>query len=61
MIKKAARARARVLEVPVSYYSRRAGRSKVSGTIRGTILAGYHILMVTFRYIGNGRQPRNLF
>jgi glycosyltransferase involved in cell wall biosynthesis len=50
MIIKAARARARVLEVPVSYYSRRAGQSKVGGTVRGTILAGYHILTVTFRY-----------
>jgi glycosyltransferase involved in cell wall biosynthesis len=58
MIIKAARARARVVEVPVSYYSRRAGRSKVSGTVRGTILAGYHILTVTFRYFGNGREAR---
>jgi glycosyltransferase involved in cell wall biosynthesis len=50
MIVKAARLRARILEVPVSYYPRRAGRSKVSGTLRGTILAGYHILSVTLRY-----------
>jgi glycosyltransferase involved in cell wall biosynthesis len=52
MIIKAARAHARVVEVPVSYYSRRAGHSKVSGTVRGTILAGYHILSVTLRYAG---------
>ena len=57
MIIKAGRARARILEVPVSYYSRRTGRSKVSGTLRGTILAGYHILSVTFRYLGNNREP----
>ncbi len=50
MIIKAARRRSRVVEVPVSYYTRRAGHSKVSGTLRGTILAGYHILSVTARY-----------
>jgi glycosyltransferase involved in cell wall biosynthesis len=50
MIVKAARQRVRTAEVPVSYYSRRAGQSKVSGTLRGTILAAYHILSITFRY-----------
>jgi hypothetical protein len=50
MIVKAARRGARIVEVPVSYRSRRAGRSKVSGTLRGTLLAGYTILGVTFRY-----------
>jgi glycosyltransferase involved in cell wall biosynthesis len=50
MIVKAARRRARILEAPVSYRSRRAGKSKVSGTIRGTLLAGYVILGTTFRY-----------
>jgi hypothetical protein len=50
MIVKAARRGARIVEVPVSYRSRRAGRSKVSGTLRGTLLAGYTILRVTFRY-----------
>jgi len=50
MIVKAARRGARIVEVPVSYRSRRAGRSKVSGTLRGTLLAGYAILGVTFRY-----------
>lgn len=50
MIVKAARARARIVEVPVSYRPRRGGNSKVSGTFRGTILAGYHILGVTLRY-----------
>ncbi len=52
MIIKAARRQARIVEVPVSYHNRRAGRSKVSGTIRGTILAGWFILGVTFRYAG---------
>ena len=52
MIVKAARRRARVVEVPVSYRSRRAGHSKVSGTLKGTLLAGYAILGTTFRYSG---------
>jgi glycosyltransferase involved in cell wall biosynthesis len=50
MTVKAARRGARITEVPVSFHPRRAGRSKVSGTLRGTLLAGYHILSVTFRY-----------
>ena len=50
MMVKAARRRARIVEVPVSYRSRRAGKSKVSGTIKGTLLAGYVILGTTFRY-----------
>jgi glycosyltransferase involved in cell wall biosynthesis len=50
MIVKAARRHARIIEVPVSYHSRRAGQSKVSGTLRGTILAGYRLLSVTWRY-----------
>jgi hypothetical protein len=54
MIVKAARRGARIVEAPVSYRSRRAGRSKVSGTLRGTILAGYSILGVTFRYTSWG-------
>ena len=50
MIVKAARRRARILEAPVSYRSRRSGKSKVSGTLRGTVLAAWFILNVTFRY-----------
>jgi len=50
MMVKAARQGARVVEVPVSYHSRHAGRSKVSGTFRGTILAAWFILGVTLRY-----------
>jgi glycosyltransferase involved in cell wall biosynthesis len=50
MIVKTARRKARVVEVPVSYHSRRFGHSKVSGTVRGTILATWFILGVTFRY-----------
>jgi glycosyltransferase involved in cell wall biosynthesis len=55
MMVKAARRGARLVEVPVSYHSRRAGRSKVSGTLRGTLLAGWYILRVTLRYAGRGK------
>ncbi len=50
MLVKAARHDARIVEVPVSYHSRRAGRSKVSGTLRGTVLAARYIVGVTLRY-----------
>ena len=50
MIVKAARRGARIVEVPVSYHNRQYGQSKVSGTVRGTLLAGWHIMGVTFRY-----------
>jgi len=50
MIVKSARRGAGIVEVPVSYHNRRFGRSKVSGTVRGTVLAAWFILGVTFRY-----------
>jgi glycosyltransferase involved in cell wall biosynthesis len=50
MIVKSARRGARIVEIPVHYRNRRFGQSKVSGTVRGTVLAGWHILNVTFRY-----------
>jgi glycosyltransferase involved in cell wall biosynthesis len=52
MIVKAARQRARIVELPVSYRPRIAGHSKVGGTLRGTILATYRILRTTLRYVG---------
>jgi glycosyltransferase involved in cell wall biosynthesis len=52
MIVKAARGGARIVETPVNYHPRRFGHSKVSGTIRGTILATWFILSVTLRYAG---------
>jgi glycosyltransferase involved in cell wall biosynthesis len=56
MMVKAARHGARVVEVPVCYRVRRGGRSKVSGTLRGTVLATYFILFVTMRYALGGRE-----
>lgn len=50
MMVKAAKQNMRLLEVPVSWHSRRSGQSKVSGTLRGSILAAYYILGVTLRY-----------
>jgi glycosyltransferase involved in cell wall biosynthesis len=54
MIVKAARRHARIVEVPVSYRPRMAGRSKVGGTVRGTVLATYRILHTTLRYAVGG-------
>jgi glycosyltransferase involved in cell wall biosynthesis len=50
MLVKAARAGLRVREVPVSYRRRGGGRSKVAGTIRGSVKAGIVILQTAFRY-----------
>jgi glycosyltransferase involved in cell wall biosynthesis len=50
MMVKAARSGAPIVELPVRYRVRRGGRSKVSGTVRGTVLATYYILFVTLKY-----------
>jgi glycosyltransferase involved in cell wall biosynthesis len=50
MIVKAARQGWRVVEVPVRYRSRLGGHSKISGTVRGTVLATYFILRAIFHY-----------
>ncbi len=50
MIVKAARAGWRVCELPVSYRPRLGGKSKISGTLRGTFWATYHILRTILRY-----------
>lgn len=44
----------RVTEVPVSY-RKRVGVSKITGTVKGTILAGYKILWTVFRYSRESR------
>lgn len=41
----------KVIEVPVSYRKRGAGKSKVAGTLKGTILAGYKIITTIFKYL----------
>ena len=50
MIVKAARAHARIAEVDVHYRTRYAGKSKVSGTLKGSINAGIVILRTAFKY-----------
>jgi glycosyltransferase involved in cell wall biosynthesis len=47
---KAARQKMKCLEVPVTYRER-IGVSKVSGTVKGTIGAGYKILYTIFKYM----------
>lgn len=46
---KAAKMKMRCLEVPVRY-RKRIGFSKISGTVKGTVLAGYKILHTLFKY-----------
>ena len=47
---KAAKHKLRCAEVPVNY-RRRIGVSKVSGTVKGTVLAGYKIIWTIFKYL----------
>lgn len=46
---KAAKHRLQCAEVPVRYRKRMAGHSKVSGTVKGTILAGWKIIATIFK------------
>jgi hypothetical protein len=55
MILKGALAGFRVVEVPVSYHPR-IGKSKISGTLKGTLGAGWFILSLIVRYYF--RHPR---
>jgi len=50
MIAKAARQNWRIPEIPVNYYPRYGGKSKISGTVRGTILATFYILSTIIKY-----------
>src|ERR1700747_3328275 len=49
MILKGALARFRVVEVPVSYYPR-IGKSKIGGTLKGTVGAAWFIISLIVRY-----------
>ena len=55
MILKGALAGFRVVEVPVSYYPR-IGKSKISGTLKGTIGAAWFILSLIVRYYFRRRR-----
>ena len=56
MILKGAVAGFRIVEVPVSYYPR-IGKSKISGTLKGTVGAGWFILSLIGRYYFRRRRP----
>ena len=50
MITKSTRKGWRIIEIPVDYYPRMGGQSKISGTFRGTFLATYYILRTILKY-----------
>jgi glycosyltransferase involved in cell wall biosynthesis len=56
MLVKAARARYRIAEVPLHYRRRTHGRSKVAGTLAGSVKAAYYMLWTTARYAGLSRR-----
>ncbi|MBC8046861.1 MAG: glycosyltransferase family 2 protein [Fimbriimonadaceae bacterium] len=47
---KAAKKKLKYTEVPVDY-RKRIGKSKITGTVKGTVMAGYKIIITIFRYI----------
>lgn len=47
---KAAKMGMKITEVPVNY-RKRIGFSKISGTVKGTVLAGYKIITTIFKYV----------
>jgi hypothetical protein len=52
---RAARAGLRILEVPIDYRRRAGGSSKISGTLKGSILAATRIL-ITFARLAMERR-----
>lgn len=61
MLVKSARAGYRVAEVPLHYRRRKAGRSKVAGTLVGSVRAAWAMLGTTLRYAGRKQalSPRS--
>jgi hypothetical protein len=47
---KAAKMKMKTTEIGVNYRVR-VGKSKISGTVKGTILAGYKIITTIFKYL----------
>ncbi len=56
---KAAQLKFRVTEVPVKYRPRPFGKSKISGTLLGSIQAGTKILLTLYRCWSGGIAPAN--
>ncbi len=53
MLVKAAKAHYRIVELPIHYRRRSHGRSKVAGTLTGSVKAAYYMLRTTLRYAGS--------
>ena len=53
---KAARLKLRVTEAPVKCFRRRLGKSKISGSVRGSLRAGAKILLTVYRCWRAGRR-----
>ncbi len=53
MLAKAARDGFHITEIPLRYRRRSHGRSKVGGTMVGSIKAAYYMLRTTLRYVGS--------
>ena len=49
MVVKAARKGLRIQSIPINY-RKRIGKSKVTGTLKGTILATYYMFLVPLKY-----------
>ena len=58
MMVKSARRGARIVEVPVTWSERHSGDSKVSGTIKGSLLAGWYLLSVTIKHAFGPKPPQ---
>jgi len=56
MVVKAARKGLRIQSVPIRY-RKRIGKSKVTGTLRGSILAAYYMFLVPLKYLFNKEYP----
>jgi glycosyltransferase involved in cell wall biosynthesis len=56
MVVKAARQGLRLQSVPIRY-RRRIGQSKVTGTLKGTILATYYLLLLPMKYLFSKKAP----
>src|SRR5437773_5269350 len=55
MVVKVARAHYRIVEVPIHYRRRSHGRSKVAGTLTGSMKAAFYMVRTTVRYAGTMR------
>jgi MoaA/NifB/PqqE/SkfB family radical SAM enzyme len=60
MIVKCAKRGYRIVELPANSRLRIGGQSKVSGTVKGTVAAAYHLMATTLKYVrGYGTPIRN--